>query len=78
MMRLFASGINSNIGMVEDAVNNVAASVGQTLEQNTYTSNVGGVNIIINASEGQSVEDLADLVQDRINREVMLSARAMA
>ena len=56
----------------------MAASIGQTMEQNTYTSNVGGVNIVINAAQGQSVEDLADLVQDRINREVMLSARAMA
>lgn len=78
MMALFSQGIEDNLGMVERAVSDVAASVGNTMEQNTYTSNVGGVNIVINASDGQSVEDLADLVQDRINREVMLSARAMA
>jgi len=77
-MKLFSQGLIENLSMVEDAAARVAGSIGHTLEQNTYTSNVGGVSIVINASEGQSVEDLADLVEERINRGVMLSARAMA
>jgi len=78
MMKLFASGIENNLGLVESAVDNVAASVGRTMEQNTYTSNVGGVNIVVNARDGQSAEEIAEIVQMKINRDVMLSARAMA
>ena len=78
MMKLFAQGIESNIGMVEDAMSTVSGTVARSMEQKTYSSSVGAVNIVINAHEGQSVEDLADIVQERINREVMLSARSMA
>ena len=77
-MKLLASGINDNLWRVEAAASNVAAAVGQDISQPTYSSSVGAVNIVINAHEGQSVEDLADIVQERINREVMLSARSMA
>lgn len=78
MMKLYAQGIESNIGMVEDAMATVSGTVARNMEQKTYSSSVGAVNIVINAHEGQSVEDLADIVQERINREVMLSARSMA
>lgn len=78
MMKQFAQGIEANVGMVEDAMSTFSGAVAQSMGANTYTSSVGAVNIIINAAEGQSVEDLADLVQERINRDVMLSARSMA
>ena len=78
MMKLFAQGIEDNIGMVENAMADVSGVVAQSMGANNYSSTVGSVNIVINATEGQSVEELADLVQDRINREVMLSARSMA
>ena len=78
MMKLFAQGIESNIGMVEDAMSTVSGTVARSMKQNSYSSSVGAVNIVINAHEGQSVEELADIVQERINREVMLSARSMA
>ena len=77
MMKLFTQGIEENLGMVEDAISNVSASVATGMEQKSYTSSVGAVNIVINAAEGQSVDEIADAVEERINRGVMLSARAM-
>ena len=78
MIKTFADGLKANVGYIEDAMSTVSGSVAGAMNQTTYASSVGAVNIVINAAEGQSVEDIADAVQERINREVMLSARAMA
>lgn len=78
MMKQFAKGIESNIGMVEAAVSDMSASVAMGMNQNSYNSSVGAVNIVINAQDGQSAQEIADIVEDRINRQVMLSARSMA
>lgn len=78
MIKTFADGLKANVGYIEDAMNTVSGSVAGAMNQTTYASSVGAVNIVINAAEGQSVEDIADAVQERINREVMLNARAMA
>lgn len=78
MIKTFADGLKANVGYIEDAMNTVSGSVAGAMNQTTYASSVGAVNIVINAAEGQSVEDIADVVQERINREVMLSARSMA
>ena len=77
MIKTFADGLKANVGYIEDAMSTVSGSVAGAMNQTTYASSVGAVNIVINAAEGQSVEDIADAVQERINREVMLSARAM-
>ena len=77
MIKTFADGLKANVGYIEDAMNTVSGSVAGAMNQTTYASSVGAVNIVINAAEGQSVEDIADVVQERINREVMLSARSM-
>lgn len=77
-MKLLASGINDNLWRVEAAASNVAAAVGQDISQPTYSSSVGAVNIVIHAQDGQSAQEIADIVEQRINREVMLNARAMA
>lgn len=78
MMKLYAQGIRQNIGMVEDAAAQAAGAIGMGVNSNTYTNNVGGVSIVVNAAPGQSVDELADVIEQRINRGVMMSARAMA
>ena len=77
MMNLFAKGIEDNIRMVEDAASNAAATIHGSMAGSSYTNNVGGVSIVVNAPSGTDVDGLVDMIEDRINRNVMLSARAM-
>lgn len=77
MMNLFAKGIEDNIRMVEDAASNAAATIHGSMAGSSYTNNVGGVSIVVNAPSGTDVNGLVDMIEDRINRNVMLSARAM-
>lgn len=77
MMNLFAKGIEDNIRMVEDAASNAAATIHGSMAGSSYTNNVGGVSIVVNAPSGTDVDGLVDIIEDRINRNVMLSARAM-
>lgn len=63
MMKGLAQDMVDNIGVVEDAVTQVAGAIAQPLTTNNY----GGISIIVNAAEGQSAEDIADVVEARIS-----------
>ena len=63
MMKGLAQGMISNLGEVEAAATQVAGAIAQPLTTNNY----GGISIIVNAAEGQSAEDIADVVEARIS-----------
>lgn len=52
-------GVNSLMGMIQQAVNS------------SGTTNLGGVTIVVNAAEGQSVNAIADAVAKRINAQYL-------
>ena len=82
----FAIGIERNTDMVvaeaEDLARETAAAMsyntasplyglnGKNVDVSNRTFNLGGVSIQINQQPGESAEDLAEIVMDRINREV--------
>ena len=71
-MRLLASGMRSGVGMVRDASEQVARAMVPTYyadlpEGGGSTTNMGGVNIVINATPGMDVEELAEAVEERIS-----------
>ena len=73
-MRLLASGMRNGSSMLRAASDHVAsviapdfyAELPEGAGSNT-TTNMGGVNIVINAQPGQDVYELADLVEERIS-----------
>ena len=71
MMELFAKGIRDNADLVSDAAARafnlqptIAAASGSAARSSAV--NYGGFNFIINAAEGQDVNQIADAVMDRI------------
>lgn len=72
MMQLFAKGITDNKGLIESAINRsfdlnptINAAMG-----GSSAYNYGGFNIVVNASDGQSAQDIADEIMYRINNAV--------
>lgn len=79
MMALYAKGIRSNIPMVQSALDQMTGQMADTILTNqaaaaqgatVTTTNMGGVTITINAHEGQSPQDIADVVMERIQHAV--------
>ena len=62
-----AKGIDDNAWRVEAAMRNVASDM--TVKGGT-TTNLGGVNIVVNASEGQSANDIANMVMMKMQQAV--------
>lgn len=53
------AGLDSLMGMIQSAVNNAS------------TTNYGGVTIVVNAAKGQSVTEIAEAVEQRLNSNYM-------
>lgn len=82
MMRLFAKGILDNADLVTDAVSKAfafqptIAAAGS--ESKTSAINYGGFNFVINAAEGQDVNQIADAVMERIQTVVEIESGVFA
>lgn len=75
--RVFADVIGQNIAYgigegYEDAMSGVARNMTGliTPNANVRTTNLGGVNIVVNGAEGQNVNELADIVMQRMQNAV--------
>lgn len=76
-MRLFADGIKKNIGLVADASRRAAsqmvlppkyAAAGAGIAQSTF--NAGGITLMIDAPNVQNVNQLADVVMEKLSTEI--------
>ena len=83
MMKLFAKGITDNAKLVSDAAARafnleptIAAASGS--EAGTSAVNYGGFNFVINAAEGQDVNQIADAVMERIETVVGIRGAVFA
>lgn len=83
MMKLFAKGILDNQSVVTNAVER-AFNFQPMMIPSTETARAsqaisyGGFNIVINGSEGQNVNELADAVMDRIETVIGMRGAALA
>lgn len=71
MMKLFAKGITDNAGLVTDAAERAfnlqpTIAAASTSGAGSSAVNYGGFNFVINAAEGQDVNQIADEVMERI------------
>lgn len=79
MMELFASGIRQNMGVVRDAVSEMATTVDMGLTSGGGTViNQGGATVTVYAQDGQSARQIAEEVADIINGDVMRGRAAWA
>lgn len=73
MINMLVKGINAGVPMVSSAMNNLAGAmvpnVADSMSTKSMTNN-NNVNITVYGAEGQDVNELADIIQDRINAEV--------
>ena len=67
MMDMLSKGMLDNLGKVEMAANEVAGAIAGATS-NSY--NYGGFTIVVNGAEGQNVNELADIIEDRINSKI--------
>lgn len=70
MMKLLAKGIRDNVGLVQDAVGDVAGILSTSVQgagSNTSNYSYGPMSINVYGAEGQDVRELARLVEDRIS-----------
>ena len=73
MMKQLASGMLNNLGVVENAANQVAGAINGPV-QNSY--NYGGISIVVNGTDGQTARELADIIEDRLQAK-MASQKAV-
>ena len=82
MMKLFAKGITDNAHLVSDAAAkafNLQPTIAATGSGTTSNAvNYGGFNFIINASEGQDVNQIADAVMERIETVIGIKGAVFA
>lgn len=72
MVDLLVKGINDGIPAVANAMNNLTTAMVPNMAEaktNNMTNN-NNVNITVYGAQGQSVEELVDVIQDRLNAEV--------
>lgn len=79
---LLVGGLKTGMPELENAMNGLAASLQPTITA-TGSGSGGGtttnnVNINVYGAEGQDVEELADIIQDRINTEVYIKGAVYA
>lgn len=67
MMDMLSKGMLDNLGKVEMAANEVAGAIAGATS-NSY--NYGGFTIVVNGAEGQNMNELADIIEDRINSKI--------
>ncbi len=68
MMKSLAQGMISNLGVIEKAATQVAGAILPNTEQNAY--NYGGFTVNVYGAEGQDVNELADIVSEKINNAI--------
>ena len=83
MMKLFAKGITDNAKLVSDAAArafNLEPTIAAASGSGAGTSavNYGGFNFVINAAEGQDVNQIADAVMERIETVVGIRGAVFA
>ena len=75
----FAKGISENSDMIDEAISDITPDMTSQLQvsadykkfgTDSKTSSPLTINMTINGAEGQSVEELAELIQERINAAV--------
>lgn len=72
MVDLLVKGINDGIPAVANAMNNLTTAMVPNMTEartNNMTNN-NNVNITVYGAQGQSVDELVDVIQDRLNAEV--------
>ncbi len=72
MVDLLVKGINDGIPAVANAMNNLTTAMVPNMAEaktNNMTNN-NNVNITVYGAQGQSVDELVDVIQDRLNAEV--------
>lgn len=70
MMKLLAQGIRDNMGLVQDAVGDVAGLLSTTVQGAGNTTNsysYGPMSINVYGSPGQDVNELARIIENKIN-----------
>lgn len=70
MMKLLAQGIRDNVGLVQDAIGDVAGVLSTTVQGAGSTSNnytYGPMSINVYGAQGQDVNELARIVENKIN-----------
>ena len=83
MIKLFSKGITDNLGLLEKAMSgmtltvrnateadSLVASAGNSTVSNHTQNTYGGISIIVNGAAGQDVNELADIIMDRLTSEV--------
>ncbi len=83
MMKLFAKGILDNQSLVTNAAKKAFNFRPMMIPSTEITKSsnpvsYGGFNFVINAAEGQSVNDIADAVMDRIETVIGMRGAALA
>lgn len=84
MMRQLASGIENGIPMIENAMDNMTRSMVPKIELSgsdagsTTNNNNNSVNITVYGAQGQDVNELADIIQDKINSQVYTKGAVFA
>lgn len=71
MMSQLAEGMLDNRMIVSNAALTVAGDIAGNIQPTTTTNNtnVGGVTIVVNGADGQDVNELADIVMEKINNQ---------
>lgn len=77
MMSQMAEQIERGRGMVQSAVQNVASDIALPIGTSN-TLNYGGTTINVYGAEGQSVDDLAEIIQSKLDADVRRKAMVFA
>lgn len=67
MMNEIASGIKKGIPTVENAMSTLGGAMVPNLQNGTSNTYNGGINITVYGAQGQDVNQLADIIQQRMN-----------
>lgn len=67
MIKMITTGIDDGIPKVENATDRLASAM---TPQTTTTYNAGGFNINVYATDNQQAQDIVDIIEERINRNI--------
>lgn len=70
MMNQMAAQIEAGRSKVQMAIAGVAGDIATPMATTSTTMNYGGTTIIVNGAPGQDVQELAEIVMDRINMDI--------
>ena len=70
MMKEMVKGIDAGLPMLESATDRIAGALVPNVANGTNTTNNNSVNITVYGAKGQSVDDLGNVIMDRINAQI--------